>query len=500
MGFPTAEYVDQPVNEDMICSLCLDVLERPLNACPEGHTFCAECLTSAQVNNDACPQCRAALLPNPPLNRPLQNMVSKLLMHCKHWNTRERDGAPPSKQRRTSSTMSAALADTPASAQPAGCDWTGTREQLDGHLKSCAFAELKCPFFGCKARVFGAAALAAHREVCEWRQVSCQACKKQVPARRLKQHERRACLERAVDCPYCEEKMTARALGEQPDRLWYERRMGIPSYEDYLSTFTGHLAKCQHVEVCCEFLPLGCAQKFKRCEYAVHHAANASAHASLSVKKLREVEQKLFKTRDALREEADWHSMDLTVEIPCSRFAGTRRTVIKSAIGPLVHGYKMYIKMVIAEGVNGAVTVSLCVEDPSWTPVQVQEVSIRLDTSDSYYYEDPCWDPKEILNADRTQWIVPDEPIAGPFPSAARGEAELVGPAYSFGGPLRYIYFPNEDDDDDAEPREVTRACLNVTDGRYQMSRSVPGLSRSIKLTAQFEVKRSTSAEVGCRD
>eukprot|EP01046_Picozoa_sp_COSAG06_P044721 COSAG06_NODE_6072_length_3092_cov_9.742980_2_plen_399_part_00 len=398
--------------------------------------------------------------------------------------------------------MSAALADTPASAQPAGCDWTGTREQLDDHLKSCAFTERECPFFsGCKVRVFGAAALAAHREVCEWRLVSCQACKQQVPARRLKHHEQRACPERAVNCPYCKEKMTAKALGEKPSRFSYGRGYNrhlnprIPSYEDYLSKFTGHLAECQQAEVCCEFSPLGCAQKIKRCEYAVHHTANASAHASLSVKKLREVEQDLVKTRDALREEATWHSMGLTVEIPRSKFAGTRRTVIKSDIGPLVHGYKMYIKMVIAEGVNGAVTVSLCVEDPLWTPVHVQEVSIHLVTGDSYYYDDPCWNPKEILNADRDQWIVPDDPIVGPFPSAARGEAELALPNYSFGGPLRYIYFPNEDNENDAEPREVTRACLNVTDGRYQMSSS-----ESITLRAHFEVQRTTSARVGCRD
>ena len=38
----------------------------------------------------------------------------------------------------------------------------------------------------------------------------------------------------------------------------------------------------------------------------------------------------------------------------------------------------MYTKVVVAEGVGGAVTVSLCADDPPWTPVDVAGVVITL--------------------------------------------------------------------------------------------------------------------------
>jgi hypothetical protein len=86
--------------------------------------------------------------------------------------------------------------------------------------------------------------------------------------------------------------------------------------------------------------------------------------------------------------------------------------------------------------------------------------------------------------------------MTGPFPTAARGEALLVSPDFSFGGRLHYIYSPNEFNEEDEEPREVTRACLNVADGsRFQMSES-----GFITLRADFKVKRVTRVNVECRD
>jgi hypothetical protein len=70
--------------------------------------------------------------------------------------------------------------------------------------------------------------------------------------------------------------------------------------------------------------------------------------------------------------------LGVTLKIPVRTFAGIRRTVIKSNVGPLVAGHKVYTKVVVAEGVGGAVTVSLCADDPPWTPVDVAGVVITL--------------------------------------------------------------------------------------------------------------------------
>ena len=185
MGFSSALFVSQPVEEELLCSLCMDVFDRPVNACKEGHTFCTACLTSARASASTCPQCRGELFPTPTPNRPLHNMVSKLSVRCSNSGAqsaapeepsqkrRHSDAAasadvpghdaeqptePRQKQRRTDSgrdslgqlsTASAAVSADPQARETAGCQWTGTLEQLDEHVKTCAFVRLRCGFPGC---------------------------------------------------------------------------------------------------------------------------------------------------------------------------------------------------------------------------------------------------------------------------------------------------------------------------------------------------------------
>ena len=183
MGLSSALFVGQPVEEELLCSLCMDVFDRPVNACKEGHTFCAACLTSAQANAPTCPQCRGELFSTPPPNRPLHNMISKLSVRCS--NSGAQSGAapaPPQKRRHSDAAASGDAPEQPteprqkqrrtdsgrdspgqlrtgsaaASADPdppargtAGCQWTGTVEQLAEHMKACAFVRVRCGLPGC---------------------------------------------------------------------------------------------------------------------------------------------------------------------------------------------------------------------------------------------------------------------------------------------------------------------------------------------------------------
>ena len=90
-------------------------------------------------------------------------------------------------------------------------------------------------------------------------------------------------------------------------------------------------------------------------------------------------------------------------------------------------------------------------------------------------------------------WLPPATPAVGPYPTAARGEAELSSPDYSFGGPLRYQHYADEVDEG-GEPREVDRAMLNATEGIHQLS-----VSGHVSLSADFEVQRMAIVNVSCR-
>ena len=73
MGFGTDLFVSQPVDDNLICGLCLEVLDKPTSACIEGHIFCAACLAKV-VDKRSCPTCRGSRQES--LCRPIQNMVS----------------------------------------------------------------------------------------------------------------------------------------------------------------------------------------------------------------------------------------------------------------------------------------------------------------------------------------------------------------------------------------------------------------------------------------
>ncbi len=374
------------------------------------------------------------------------------------------DGAdptePPQKQRKLSTLFSA---DLPAR-EKAGCQWTGTLEQLDEHLKACAFVRVRCGLPGCRTKVLKHELL-AHELNCEFRKIACAACQKEVVARNVQVHLERNCPERQVECEYCKSTMTANALGKQPTR----GRFGSLHMRDdrYRSAWTGHLAECTHAKVRCEFWSIGCCNDIKRCDLAAHHAANASKHASLTVKKFATVEQAMERQLKTLREELQWEEMGMSWRISMEKFAGTSQKVIKST-GPLTAGNKMRLRVDVGEGREGRIKVSLCTELAPWSPVRVLRVNIGIEQPSDTWLED----------------------LHRGTPSFYVQAANLHAPDYSCGGDLEYetIEMPDSDNDSDSENEitaHLTRADLNDI--------SVAGF---IKLRATFKVKKLSSVNV----
>jgi len=44
MGFDMELFVEQPVDSNLLCAICLSVQDQPARACMNGHTFCFQCL------------------------------------------------------------------------------------------------------------------------------------------------------------------------------------------------------------------------------------------------------------------------------------------------------------------------------------------------------------------------------------------------------------------------------------------------------------------------
>ncbi|XP_060717185.1 RING finger protein 151 [Tachysurus vachellii] len=143
MGYDVERFVGY-VNEGLLCCVCRDVLEDPLQA-PCEHAFCSTCIHAWLVNHQNCPEDRLSLsIANlRPLYRYMRNDLARLQMKCIY--------------------------------RPQGCEVICALESIHQHEEQCFFAlfscsnageEYLCYRCGCPVQV-SQHSLEAHLCVCE---------------------------------------------------------------------------------------------------------------------------------------------------------------------------------------------------------------------------------------------------------------------------------------------------------------------------------------------
>ncbi|KAM3872811.1 uncharacterized protein rnf41l [Diretmus argenteus] len=82
MGYDLERFVGY-VNEGLLCCVCRDVLERPLQA-PCEHAYCSACISSWMLHHHSCPEDRLPLDISSlkPLYRYMRNDLSRLQIRC----------------------------------------------------------------------------------------------------------------------------------------------------------------------------------------------------------------------------------------------------------------------------------------------------------------------------------------------------------------------------------------------------------------------------------
>ncbi|XP_062255502.1 RING finger protein 151 [Platichthys flesus] len=121
MGFDLERFVGY-VNEGLLCCVCRDVLERPLQA-PCEHAYCSACISSWLVHHHSCPEDRQPLDVGSlkPLYRYMRNDLNRLQVRC----------------------VNAAQ----------GCDVVCPLEGLHTHEDECEFAFVSCSNTGCPVQI-----------------------------------------------------------------------------------------------------------------------------------------------------------------------------------------------------------------------------------------------------------------------------------------------------------------------------------------------------------
>ena len=140
MGYDFERFVS-PVNEGLLCGICRDVLEDPVQASCE-HAFCRSCIHGWLVHHNICPEDRRPLFASElrPLFRYMKNDLDMLQIRCRSWG--------------------------------AGCRVVCTLEHIQKHEEECEFHTLQCPSVGCTV-MLERRDLEQHLTVCEFRKKEC---------------------------------------------------------------------------------------------------------------------------------------------------------------------------------------------------------------------------------------------------------------------------------------------------------------------------------------
>nr|XP_046159338.1 RING finger protein 151-like isoform X4 [Oncorhynchus gorbuscha] len=140
MGYDLERFVGY-VNEGLLCCVCRDVLERPLQA-PCEHAYCDACISSWLIHHHSCPEDRLPLDISTlrPLHRYMRNDLSRLQIRCVNSGQ--------------------------------GCDAVCCLETLHTHEDECPFTFISCSSTGCPVQV-ERRGLESHLLECEFRSRAC---------------------------------------------------------------------------------------------------------------------------------------------------------------------------------------------------------------------------------------------------------------------------------------------------------------------------------------
>ncbi|XP_046855636.1 TNF receptor-associated factor 3-like [Xenia sp. Carnegie-2017] len=213
------------IDAKFFCTYCHFLLVNPMQKkC--GHLFCQSCIDIIFGSPDPkCPEDQEKLIKNEVFPDAFtKRELNRIKLHC------------PSKK----------------------CQWSGIYEKLEGHYEVCEHALISCIHKKCNIQLPPSLLCEHLRNDCEYRNVKCEYCGKDVPNASLKDHVDKVCENAPVPCKYCKKKIPKKDI------------------ENHEKT------TCDEVPTECEFQAIGCNydKTLKRKEIRQHMNYNLIDHIS----------------------------------------------------------------------------------------------------------------------------------------------------------------------------------------------------------------------------
>ena len=153
MGYETDRFNPAPKDE-LLCIICTEVLEDPLECSYCQTNFCSSCINMWQKKNNLCPNRCELKLQNS--HKFLRSVLDNLIISCSN--------------------------------KALGCLVECKLEYIKKHeSQECEYRKIKCKNDGCEEYI-SFCHQDLHNETCEMRRISCQDCKDEFPLFKLQEH------------------------------------------------------------------------------------------------------------------------------------------------------------------------------------------------------------------------------------------------------------------------------------------------------------------------
>ena len=236
-----------PPPDDVICPLCLDIVEEPHQLTCCGHHICKKCVENhrKRASSLQCPMCRHNKYGTVHDKYFERNGLNKLTIWCTK-----------------------------------GCGQKVELGQLKKHFTQCLCVQEDCPY-GC-GQQYQRQFIEEHKEKCSKRPFICGYCKYQSTYEVIVNEHYPVCDKYPIICPN-------ECSGDEIER----------------GMLQDHLDKCPFQVVECEFSYVGCQEKVRRCDLAQHLSDNGIHHSALSSKMIYESLQKMMEEKDRQLQEKE---------------------------------------------------------------------------------------------------------------------------------------------------------------------------------------------------
>ena len=250
-----------PPPDDVICPVCLDIVEEPYQFTCCGQHVCRICRNKLiqQVTTPQCPMCRHNKCITSPDKYFERNVLNNLWIWCTE-----------------------------------GCGQKVKLGQLKNHLQQCPCIQEDCPY-GC-GQQYQRQHMRKHKGECPKRPFDCRYCGYQSTHEVIVNEHHPVCDKYPINCPnecYLDDY-------DDDDDYYYETRMPIER-----GMLQDHLDKCPLQLVECEFSHVGCKEKLHRCDLAQHLSDSSVHHTALSSKMIYESVLKTIEEKDRQLQEKD---------------------------------------------------------------------------------------------------------------------------------------------------------------------------------------------------